>query len=145
MSNDNNNFEFEFQFHLNLIIICIWKLEYLVNRIVPLQYITSIAFIDFIDIKPNVIMKRKFKQWWSSIPPILTKQTITSHLNRTYVLNMFTYEYFSQFYVFKYLRIFPFFRDGKETTAEGDGFIPDPKDPARLKIQFAKGKFIQKN
>jgi len=26
-------------------------------------------------------MKRKFKQWWSSIPPISTKQTITSHLN----------------------------------------------------------------
>jgi hypothetical protein len=26
-------------------------------------------------------MKRKFKQWWSSIPPIPTKQAITSHLN----------------------------------------------------------------
>ena len=38
-----------------------------------------------------------------------------------------------------------FYRDGKETTAEGDGFIPDPKDPARLKIQFASGKFIPKN
>ena len=29
------------------------------------------------------IMKRKFKQWWSTIPPISTKQTITSHLNWT--------------------------------------------------------------
>jgi len=28
-------------------------------------------------------MKRKFKQWWSSIPPISTKRTITSHLNWT--------------------------------------------------------------
>jgi len=26
-------------------------------------------------------MKRKFKQWWSTIPSISTKQTITSHLN----------------------------------------------------------------
>ena len=26
---------------------------------------------------------RKFKQWWSSIPPISTKQTITFHLNWT--------------------------------------------------------------
>jgi hypothetical protein len=26
----------------------------------------------------------KFKQWWSSIPQILTKRTITSHLNWTY-------------------------------------------------------------
>jgi len=25
-------------------------------------------------------MKRKFKQWWSSIPPIWTKPTINSHL-----------------------------------------------------------------
>jgi len=29
-------------------------------------------------------MKRKFKQWWSSIPPISTKRTTTSHLNWTY-------------------------------------------------------------
>jgi len=27
------------------------------------------------------IMKRIFKQWWSSIPPTSTKRTITSHLN----------------------------------------------------------------
>jgi hypothetical protein len=27
------------------------------------------------------IMKRKFKQWWSTIPPIATKQTITSRFN----------------------------------------------------------------
>ena len=30
-----------------------------------------------------VIMKRKFKQWWSTIPPISTKWTITSHLKHT--------------------------------------------------------------
>jgi len=29
-------------------------------------------------------MKRKFKHWWSSIPPISTKWTITSHLNWTH-------------------------------------------------------------
>jgi hypothetical protein len=30
------------------------------------------------------IMRSKFKQWWSSIPPMSTKQTITSHLNWTH-------------------------------------------------------------
>jgi hypothetical protein len=30
------------------------------------------------------IMKRKFKQWWLSIPPIWTKRTMTSHLNWTH-------------------------------------------------------------
>jgi hypothetical protein len=29
----------------------------------------------------NRIIKRKFKQWWSTIPPISTKRTITSNLN----------------------------------------------------------------
>ena len=28
-----------------------------------------------------MIMKEKIKEWWSSIPPISTKQTSTSHLN----------------------------------------------------------------
>jgi len=27
-------------------------------------------------------MKRKFKQWWSTIPPISTKRTIASHLKQ---------------------------------------------------------------
>jgi len=27
-------------------------------------------------------MKRKFKQWWSTITPISTKWTITSHLTQ---------------------------------------------------------------
>ena len=31
--------------------------------------------------KTFTIMKRKFKQWWSSISPISTKRRITSHLN----------------------------------------------------------------
>jgi len=29
-------------------------------------------------------MKRKFKQWWSSIPPLSIKRTITSQLNWTH-------------------------------------------------------------
>jgi hypothetical protein len=29
-------------------------------------------------------MKREFKQWWSLIPPISTKWTITSHFNWTH-------------------------------------------------------------
>jgi len=29
-------------------------------------------------------MKRMFKQWWSSIPPISTKRTITTQLNWTH-------------------------------------------------------------
>jgi hypothetical protein len=33
---------------------------------------------------PKFVMKGKFKHWWSSIPPISTKQTITSHLNWTH-------------------------------------------------------------
>jgi len=28
----------------------------------------------------KLVMKRMFKQWWSTIPPISTKRTITSHL-----------------------------------------------------------------
>jgi len=28
--------------------------------------------------------ENKLKQWWSSIPPISTKQTITTHLNWTH-------------------------------------------------------------
>jgi len=28
-------------------------------------------------------MKRKFKQQWSTIPPISTKRTITSHIKQT--------------------------------------------------------------
>jgi len=31
-------------------------------------------------------MKRKFKQWWSSIPPISAEQTITLHLNWDHVI-----------------------------------------------------------
>jgi len=27
------------------------------------------------------VMKIDFKQWWWSVPPISTKQTVTSHLN----------------------------------------------------------------
>jgi len=31
----------------------------------------------------DVIMEAKFRQWWSSIPPISTKLTIISNLNWT--------------------------------------------------------------
>ena len=30
--------------------------------------------------KQSPLTYRKFKQWWSRVPPISTKQTITSHL-----------------------------------------------------------------
>jgi len=33
-----------------------------------------------VTIDRNIAMKRKFKQWWSTIPPILTKRTIISDL-----------------------------------------------------------------
>jgi len=32
----------------------------------------------------KLLCKRKFKHWWSSIPPLSTKGTITSHLNWTH-------------------------------------------------------------
>jgi hypothetical protein len=38
------------------------------------------------------IMKRKFKRWWSTIPPISTKQKFTSYLNS---LNYYVWLYFS--------------------------------------------------
>lgn len=31
-------------------------------------------------------------------------------------------------------------RDGKQTSAEGDAYIPDKKDAARLKLRFASGQ-----
>ena len=34
------------------------------------------------------IMKGKFEQWWSAIPPILTTRTITSHLLSLYIRYM---------------------------------------------------------
>ena len=32
--------------------------------------------------KQSLLTLRKFKQWWSTIPPISTKQTIISHLKK---------------------------------------------------------------
>ena len=37
------------------------------------------------------ITKTKFKQWWTTIPPISTKQTITSHINWTHCTQKKTY------------------------------------------------------
>jgi len=36
-------------------------------------------------------MKRKFKQWWSTIRPISTKRTITSHLGVMNIWRCFKY------------------------------------------------------
>ena len=36
-------------------------------------------------------MKRKFKQWWSTISPISTKQTTTSHLKPLNTKKIMTY------------------------------------------------------
>jgi len=38
----------------------------------------------------NFILKRKFEQWWSAIPPISAKQTITSQLNCLLVLHFYS-------------------------------------------------------
>ena len=49
-------------------------------------------------IPPITTKQKKFKQWywWSSIPPISTKQTITSHLNWTVlIVQLFFSEQFS--------------------------------------------------
>ena len=35
----------------------------------------------------HVNNERKFKQWWSTIPPISTKQTIISHLDLKFDFN----------------------------------------------------------
>ena len=37
------------------------------------------------------IMKRKFKQWWSALPPIWTKWTLTSHLKLLIIEKTTTY------------------------------------------------------
>jgi hypothetical protein len=54
------------------------------------QYQQRVQLYSIIEIESWVfrsdllIMKRIFKQWWSSIPPISIKWTITSHLNWTH-------------------------------------------------------------
>ena len=42
----------------------------------------------------EMITKRKLKQWWSTIPPIPTKQTITPHLKSFNIKKMMTYMMF---------------------------------------------------
>ena len=44
-------------------------------------------------IKIKRIMKRKFKQWWSTNPPISTKQTITSHIKPLNIKMTTTYDF----------------------------------------------------
>jgi len=36
-------------------------------------------------------MQTMFKQWWSTIPPISTKQTVTSHLKPFNIIKTTTY------------------------------------------------------
>jgi hypothetical protein len=49
------------------------------NAMYPDKYISILhSFPYYIYQCPLQIMKRKCKQWWSIIPPILTKRTITS-------------------------------------------------------------------
>jgi hypothetical protein len=41
----------------------------------------NIQWVNIISEVLRIIIKRKLKQCWSSIPPISSKQTIISHLN----------------------------------------------------------------
>ena len=41
--------------------------------------------------------------------------------------------------IFAMMHDFGVLRDGKQTSAEGDAYIPDKKDAARLKLRFASG------
>jgi hypothetical protein len=40
----------------------------------------------------NIIKTNNHQQWWSTIPPISSKQTITSHLNSLNIKNTMTYD-----------------------------------------------------
>ena len=55
------------------------------------SYITVILCLQFED-----IMKWKFKQWWSTIPPISTKWTTTSHLKPLNTRTILTYGIWNQ-------------------------------------------------
>ena len=40
----------------------------------------------------NILCKECFKQWWSTCPSILTKETITSHMEPLNIKNTTTYD-----------------------------------------------------
>ena len=46
----------------------------------------------FLIIQIAIIMKRTFKQGWSTVPPISTKQTITSNLRSPNTKKTMTYD-----------------------------------------------------
>ena len=54
------------------------------NHLSPKESLNSDAqqFYQYQQNEQSPLIYRKFKQWWSTIPPISTKQTITSHLKK---------------------------------------------------------------
>jgi hypothetical protein len=79
-------------FCTSLFVLCLFDhLSFDLRLLVTLWYVQTflnnvILFLDFntVIICQLSIMRRKFKQWWSLIPPISTKRTIASHLNWTH-------------------------------------------------------------
>jgi len=66
---------------------CKWTWTEVHQKISGKTYYIAVVHLTVIEIYLKqllVIMKRKFKQWLSSILPISTKRTITSHLNWTH-------------------------------------------------------------
>jgi len=71
-----------------------WDVKWIIFRVKHISYSMFIEDLSrwhqynvTLEICDNIsyhFMKRKFKLWWSSIQPISTKQTITSHLNWTH-------------------------------------------------------------
>jgi hypothetical protein len=57
-----------------LLVLCQWTGAILF-------YYFHLFILASVHVFPYRIMKRKYKQWWSTIPSISTKRTITSHLN----------------------------------------------------------------
>ena len=69
-------------FNLNLAeIACIYWLAPFKNFPPSKMAVITQKYIVFLKMAiKDLVIKRQLKQWWSTIPPILTKQTITSHL-----------------------------------------------------------------
>ena len=49
-----------------------------------LVYIFILVLFTILPVSVSLLLKRNFKQWWSSVPPISTKRTIASHLDWTH-------------------------------------------------------------
>jgi hypothetical protein len=61
-----------------------------------IAFISSFHRISIIN-STGLIMKWKFNQWWSTIPPISTTRTITSHFHSLKTTNNTTYMFESSF------------------------------------------------